>query len=115
MDTVKTAVKPKAKNKVVKVTFTAEEKSNEKLREGRVTEYEVKPENMDKFIIETEKVNFKSTPSGGLKKTSRPVVAIYEPREYMRIRSSFKRLGFTHFRLLHAPDGTKPELLKLPE
>lgn len=107
----KTAAKKSEFLPEIKVTFTKEEKENSELRAGRVESYKVKTIEANDFHVEVEKVEFKPTDDGGLRKVSKPAVLIINPRTWLIMRKQLRGQGYKHVRVLHAPEGTEPKLL----
>lgn len=96
------------KGRSIKVEFSADEKSNPVLKAGRVEAYEVDEKELDFVHVELEKVEFER---GTGKKKSKPFVQKFDPRAWNNFRGEAKKLGFTHVRVLYAPEGTNLEVL----
>lgn len=90
--------------KMIKAKFTVpkEEQSNKEIFRGRLTTYEFKEAEKDLVHVELEKMNFDSATG---KKKSNPFVQMYDVKAWSNFRKNALKLGFTHVRVLHAPEG----------
>ena len=90
----------------VKIELTNDEKENKQESKGRKEVYTVKGKERNYIHVELENVMY-----SGPKKTSVPYVQIYEPNMWHNvIRKQIKSSGFSHVRILHAPDGVNTDM-----
>lgn len=93
--------------KIVKIELTEKEKNNKSLAEGRVTEYTVPANELGHVHVELESVQMNSN----FEKTSKPFIQKFDTRAFDSFRRIAKMQGFTHCRVLHAPEGVNTEFI----
>ena len=90
----------------IKVELTNDEKENKQESKGRKEVYTVKGTERNYIHVELENVMY-----AGSKKTSVPYIQMYEPNIWHNvIRKQIKSSGFSHVRILHAPDGVNTDM-----
>lgn len=105
----KTPKAKKADGLKVSIDLTTKEKNNEELRKGRVTEYSVKESEKGFIHVELENTIFRNG-----EKTSTPMVQLYEPNAWHSyVRKNILSSGYSHVRILYAPDGVNTELVSI--
>ena len=93
-------------NLLITVPMTEEEKGNPYLMKGRVKEYKVDHRTKGMVHVEQEVVNIKVSPSGSVKKASRPTIQVYDDRAWLsNVKDNMSANGFTHVKILYAPEG----------
>lgn len=97
--------KKNLKPKVVKIKWTEKEEKNEIFSRGRLKEYTVPADELDSVHVELEKEELK-----GLEKTSKPYVQKFDLRAFDNFRKNGRMLGFSHIRVLYAPEGVNTKI-----
>ena len=113
-ETIKDVPKTRKKKKTIgpnddltiKIELTNDEKENKQEAKGRKEVYTIKGTERNYIHVELENVMY-----AGSKKTSVPYIQMYEPNIWHNvIRKQIKSSGFSHVRILHAPDGVNTDM-----
>lgn len=90
-------------------TGTHAVQENPETAKGRVRAYEVPKGEEGSVHAEIEQVQFDAATG---RKKSVPTVQKFDPRAWDNFRRNAVKLGYTHIRVLHAPEGVDTEVLK---
>ena len=93
------------------IELSEDEKANAELAKGRKTTYEVQVKDQGSVHIELENVQ-----SGkNMRKTSKPHVAMIDPKQWDKFRKQIILLGYDHYRILYHPEGMTEAQLEIPD